>query len=291
MDNRTDRTRADLLVLLAALIWGVAFYFQKTAMLHIGPLLFLGLRSVVAAVALFPFVLREQRKPRPAPGSVLPIALLGGLVFFVAGSIQQFGLVTATVINTGLLTTLYVVATPFAFWAIERRSPSAIVWISVGLAFLGIWALSGGSFSDLSNGDVLVAFAALIWGIHLVITGKSGKLAQPLTYTCVQFVVVAGVSLSLAVSFEHISVQAIVGAADSILYVGLLSSALTFGIMSIALQHISAPRASILLSVEVVFSATAGYVLLGERLAPLGWVGALLILAAVLLVRVRSAKA
>lgn len=257
-------------------------------MSHIGPLLFLGLRGMVGALALLPFALREQRKPRPASANVGPIAVLGGLVFFLAGSVQQFGIVTATVINTGLLTALYVVATPFAFWVIERRSPPASIWFSVGLAFLGVWGLSGGSFGSLSGGDGLVALAATIWGVHIVVTGKSGKMAQPLTYTFIQFVVVAALSLSLAIVFEPISLQAIIDASDSILYVGLLSSAVTFGIMAIALQHIPAPRASIMLSVEVLFSAATGYVLLGERLQPVGWAGATMILAAILLVRVRG---
>jgi drug/metabolite transporter (DMT)-like permease len=275
------------LVVLAALIWGLAFYFQKTAMLHIGPLLFLALRSVVAAVVLLPFALREQRMPRPTSASVLPIAALGGLVFLLAGVLQQSGIVTATVINTGLLTSLYVVATPFAFWAIERRRPPAFIWIAVALAFLGVWGLSGGGFGNLSGGDALVALAAVVWGIHIVVTGKSGRLAQPLTYTFAQFVVVAALSLVLALAFEPVAWSAIVAAADSILYVGLVSSALAYGIMAIALQHIPAPRASILLSLEVLVSAAAGYVLLGERLPPLGWAGAILILAAVIFVRLR----
>jgi drug/metabolite transporter (DMT)-like permease len=283
-----DNTRGDALVLSAALIWGLAFYFQKTAMLHIGPLLFLASRSVIAAVALLPFAVKEQRNRRPADASVLPIAALGGFVFLLAAVLQQTGLVTATVINTGLLTSLYVVATPFAFWAIERTRPPAFIWIAVGVAFLGIWALSGAALENLAGGDVLVALAAIAWGIHIVVTGRSGRLAQPLTYTFAQFVVVASCSLTLAIAFEPLSWSAMVAAADSILYVGLLSSALTYGVMAIALQHIAAPRASILLSAEVLVSAVAGYFLLGERLSPLGWVGAALILAAVMLVRLRG---
>lgn len=283
-----DTARADLLLLLAALIWGVAFYFQKTAMSQIGPLLFLGLRSVVAVLALAPFAIQEQRKLRLRSSNVVPIAVLGGLFFFLAGALQQIGIVTSTVINTGLLTALYVVVTPFVFWVVERQRPPTFIWIAVALAFLGVWGLSGGSFGNLSNGDVLVAVAAVIWGIHTVVTGRSGRLAQPLTYTLIQFVVVAAISLSVALVFESISVDAIVAVADSILYVGLLSSALTFGIMAIALQTISAPRASILLSSEVLFSAAAGYVLLGERLPAVGWIGAALILAAILFVRIRG---
>jgi drug/metabolite transporter (DMT)-like permease len=219
---------------------------------------------------------------------VVPIAVIGGLVFFVAGAIQQLGIVTATVINTGLLTALYVVATPFASWAIDRRRPPIFIWIPVGLALLGVWGLSGGSLGNLSRGDALVALAAAIWGIQIVVTGRAGEKAQPLTYTFIQFVVVASIALSMAAALEPISSRAVFAAASSILYVGLLSSALTFGLMAVALQNISAPRAAVLLSSEVLFSAAAGYVLLDERLPPVGWAGAAAILAAILLVRARG---
>ncbi len=286
--HRFDRSKGDALMLVAALIWGLAFYFQKTAMSHIGPLLFLGLRSAVAVLALVPFALAEQKHRQAGGGSVTRFGLLGGLVFFLAGSLQQFGIVTATVTNTGFLTALYVVATPFVYWLFKRESPPRIIWVAAALSFIGTWSLGGGSIARLTEGDWLVAASATVWAVHIVITGESGKLAQPLTYTCIQFAVVAILGLSLAVVYEPIVWGAIIEAADSILYVGLLSSAFTFGIMAIALRRIAAPRASVMLSLETVFAAAAGYALLGERLTVLGWCGATLILSAVLVLRLQS---
>lgn len=272
----------------AALIWGVAFYFQKTAMLHIGPLLFLGLRGAVAACVLLPFAALEQRRSQQPLSGMVPIACVGGVVFFVAAFAQQVGLVTASVTNTGFLTALYVVVTPFVFWLYKRRSPSAITWVSAGLAFCGVWALSGGSLGLLSTGDLLVAGSSIFWAILLITTGEASRWAQPLSYTCVQFTVVAIVSLGGALLFENISLEAIRRASLAITYVGVLSSALTFAIMAIALKTVPAPRASVLLSLETVFAALVGYVLLHEQLSLLGWCGAALILSAVLLVRARA---
>jgi len=280
--------RYDYLILLAAAVWGVAFYFQKTAMYHIGPLLFLGLRSGIAAIVLLPFAIRELRRPGAKPIEVLPIALVGGLVFFSAGATQQFGIVSATVINTGLLTALYVVVTPFVYWLVERQSPTWAAWISALIAFCGVWSLGGGTFGQFSDGDLLVAAASVGWGAHIVITGRAGKLARPITFTCQKLGLVGVVALASAVLFEPISASAIVGAIDSILYVALFSTALTFGIMAVALQHVPAPRASVILSTDVLFSSAAGYLLLDERLSSLGWLGGLLILAAVLIVRLRK---
>jgi drug/metabolite transporter (DMT)-like permease len=279
------RTQADLLVLMAALIWGVAFYFQKTAMTHVGPLLFLGLRSALAAAALLPFAIIEARKTSQAPASVMPYALLGGGFFFIAGAMQQTGMLTATVTNTSFLTALYVVITPFLLWLWRRDRPDLRIWFAAGLAFVGIWALGGGTLASFSHGDWLVAISAIGWSAYMVITGESGKVGKPMQYTCLQFTVIACLALLPAAAFETISWQAITDGAVPILYVGILSSALTFALLANAVRYIPASRASIMLSSETLFAAAAGYAFLGERLSTLGWCGAALVFSAILFIQ------
>ena len=281
----STQLRGDLLVLAAASIWGVAFYFQKTAMLHIEPLLFIGLRGAVAAATLLPFAIHEQRVSRTQLKHISPIALLAGALFFIAGIVQQYGIVTASVINTGFLTALYVVVTPLAFWAVKRQAPKGHIWATALIAFIGVWCLGGGALEGLSTGDLLVASSAIVWALMIVVSGEAAQHNRPLTYTCIQFATVAVISLPLAMMFEPLAWPAIQSAGVAILYVGVLSSALTFAMMATALRHISAPRASILLSSEVVFSAAAGYWFLDERLAPIGWLGGALILGAVVSLR------
>ncbi len=145
------RARADLLVLFAALIWGVAFYFQKAAMDHIGPFLFLGLRSAIACVALAPLAWRERPAGRADARPVWHYAALGGLAFFTGGALQQVGMVTATVTNTSFLTALYVVLTPFLLWLLRHERPGARVWIAAVVAFIGIWYLGGGGIGAFST--------------------------------------------------------------------------------------------------------------------------------------------
>lgn len=276
---------ADTLVLLAALIWGFAFYFQKNAMLHMGPLLFLALRAFIAMLALAPFALRERR----AGTSIIPVALTGGGFFFVAAAIQQSGIVEATVTNTGFLTALYVVVTPFIVWALRRKAPGLRIWTGTALAFAGAWALGGGSLSTFSRGDWLVAISALFWACFIVTTGESGRHGRPLTYVSLQFAVVAVLAFAAAATFETISLDAIADAIVPVLFVGLLSSAVTFALLAISLRHVPPARAAILLSMETVFAAVAGFVLLGERLPPIGWAGAALMFTAFLVVQLGKA--
>ena len=270
---------------MAALIWGVAFYFQKTAMASIGPILFIGLRGIVAAVALLPFAVSEQKRCEKPFGRIVPIACLAGVVFFLAGTIQQIGIVTATVINTGFLTAIYVVVTPLLYWLIKGKSPSKVTWLSAGLAFVGVWALSGGSISALTAGDKWVALSSVFWALLIITTSEASKWSQPLTYTCIKFFIVAILGMGSALMLEPINLQAVLEASESILYVGVLSSALTFAIMAIALKSVSASRASVFLTLETVFAAAAGYLLLDERLTVLNWTGAALIICAVLVLR------
>ncbi len=292
--------RGDLLIVVSALIWGVAFYFQKTAMSHVGPMLFIGMRGLVAAVVLLPFALAEQemlpvfsRRSKSAGTltqhrfwsglreGLAPIAVAGGFTFFIAASLQQVGLVTATVTNTGFLTALYVIVTPFLFWVIKRIAPSAIIWLCALMSMVGVWALGGGTIINLSGGDRLIAFSALFWALLIIVSGEAAKYEKPLSYTCIQFLTVGLLGMIAALLFERDIDHEVLQALPAVLYVGVLSTALTFGLMAIALQTVPAPRASILLSLETLFAALAGYTLLGERLDLLGWFGAALILSAV----------
>ena len=282
------RTKADLLVLFAALIWGVAFYFQKSAMSHIGPFLFLGLRSFLAAVALIPFALREWKTSPPSSPSIRPFALLGGAVFFTAGALQQVGIVTATVTNTSFLTALYVVVTPFLLWLLRHERPGPRIWLASCLAFIGIWALGGGAIEAFSTGDMLIAASSVAWSLYMVVTSASGKLAKPMQYTFIHFLVIAALALSCAGYFEEIDGAAITTAAVPLLYVGILSSAFTVALMANVVRYIPASRASILLSTEVLFGAAAGFIMLGERLSPMGWAGAALMFSAILMIQTAS---
>jgi drug/metabolite transporter (DMT)-like permease len=158
-----SRLTADLLLLVSAAIWGVAFYFQNTAMAHVGPILFLGLRALVAALALSAFAWREQRRSGSGrPGASLWLAGgAGGLAFLTAALLQQIGIARGSVINSGFLTSLYVVAVPLLVWLFYRRPPRPAVSAAVAMAFAGVWLMSGGTAAGLTDADLLVAASSL----------------------------------------------------------------------------------------------------------------------------------
>lgn len=279
------RIHADLLLLSAAAIWGFAFLFQKSAMTHVGPVQFVAARAVVASLALAPLALAEMRGGDVAWARVWRAAATAGLAFFTGAVLQQWGLVTATVTNTGFLTALYVVVTPFIAWGMLGRRPPALVWLAVISSFAGTWLLGGGTLASFSGGDALVALSAAFWALHIVLVGRAGSIGRPIAFTMAQFVVVGSAGLIMAPLFETVTAEGLAAAWIEIAYVGLLSSALTFTLFSIALRHTGPTEATIIVSTETLFAAFGAWWILGERLPLIGWAGALLILGATLLVQ------
>ncbi len=280
------RLQADLLLLLSAAIWGMALVFQKSAMDSVGPLTFIVARSVVAFTAIVPFALHEARSANsPVNLSFWRLALLGGGAFFAGAAFQQFGLLTATVTNASFLTALYAVFVPFLAWLILRRSPAPLVWVAAGISVIGTWLLGGAGFGELSDGDTLLAICAVFWALHLIVTGLASEHNRPFLYTMVQFLVVGALGLAGALVYETVSLAGLSAAWREIAYVGLVSSALTFSLLTFAMRFTPPAEAAIILSTENLFAALAGAMLLGERLQWINWSGAALIFAAVLLVQ------
>lgn len=279
------RLHADILLVLAAAIWGFAFLFQKSAMEHVGPVQFVAARSAVASLALLPIAFREMRAGGVSWGEVWRSALPAGGAFFLGAVLQQWGLVSATVTNTGFLTALYVVITPFIAWALLGRRPPPVIWAATVLSFVGTWLLGGGTLSAFGTGDGLVALSAAFWALHVVLVGRAGALMRPITFTMLQFVVVTALAFAMAATIETISVDALAKVWVEIAYVGLLSSALTFTLFSIALRYTGPSEATVLVSTETLFAAFGAWWLVGERLPAVGWAGAGLILAATLFVQ------
>jgi drug/metabolite transporter (DMT)-like permease len=285
------RLHADVLLLLAAAIWGLAFVFQKSAMAHVSECLFIAARGFVASAALAPLAwLEGHRAPSAARiATVLPIAITGGVAFFLGALFQQIGLQTTSVGNTGFLTGLYVVITPLLMWGLTRDAPSRLVWLAVVLSFVGTWLLGGGTLTGFSLGDLLVAICAVFWAGHMVIVGRSSGFDRPIAFTAIQFAVVGTLGLIGALLSEPLTlggmIKGLSGAAGSIAYVGLLSSALTFTLLAVAMKHTPTSEAAIIVSLEAVFAALAGAWLLGERLTWIGMTGAAMILAATLIVQ------
>ncbi len=280
------RIQANLVLLLAAAIWGGGFVAQSTAMSKIGPFWFVGLRFAIAAVAVLPFALMEARRAAKPIGSrnwlgfgYVGLALFGGAIT------QQVGLLTTTVTNSSFLTGLYVVFVPVISVIALRRYPHWIIWPAAGMSLSGIFLLSGGAVENLTPGDVLSIVCAFFWGIQIILAGLFvTSTGRPLALSLTQFAVCSLCCLAIAPFVETISIAAILSAGREILYVGIVSSGLAFVLQVIGQRYTTAPQAAIFLSSEALFGGLLGALLLGEMLPPVGYLGCSIIFAAMLLV-------
>ena len=295
------RPVANLLMLFAGLLWGGGFIAQETAMRDIGPFTFVGVRFVIAALAVLPLVLLlERRSTQPAlsardAGTII----FTGLIFFTAMILQQIGLLATSVTNAGMLTGLYVVLVPIiAFVALKIAQP-VIIWPCAALAFTGIWMLGGGGVDRFTWGDWIILVSAFFAALHvLAVDWSVRRHRRPYALALGQFVVVGVAGLAGLVvvrligwSYEPaISIATLTAAAPELLYAALLAGALAFTIMSVCQQYSAPATAAILLSSEALFAALGGAVLLGERLDVIGYAGCGLLFAAIVIVSVASAR-
>jgi drug/metabolite transporter (DMT)-like permease len=164
--------------------------------------------------------------------------------------------------------------------------PGPVLIPAVALSASGTWLLGGGTFAALSMGDWFIAACALFWAGHVLLSERGAAFDRPVLFTCLQFAIVAICALLGAAMSEVVTLANLQAATGEILYVGLLSSALTFTILTVALKYAPASEAAVIVSTESLFAALAGAVLLGERLPPLAWIGAAMIMVAVVLVQV-----
>ena len=282
--------KSNILLLITAAIWGFAFVAQRVSMEYLGPFTFNAARFILGSLSLLPlvFISRDQR---PASGSIHPhpgvkFVIFGGIaagfMLFMGMSLQQVGLVYTTAGKAGFITSLYVVIVPILalFW---KQPTNPGTWIGVSLAAIGLYFLSVTEKFSIEFGDLLVFFCAFFWAGQVLIISWLSPRIQSVKLAFTQFVVCACLSLVVAVIFEDISWTALTQAVWPILYNGILSSGVAFTFQVIAQRHTHPAHASIIMSMEAVFAAIGGWLLLNEVLSMRGLLGCGLMLGGMLL--------
>lgn len=287
--------RADLLMLSTAIIWGTVFVAQRLGMDAVGPFLYSGLRFSLAALVLLPLLpLLERRASDSAPPPLNRHLLLGGglmgLALALGINLQQVGLLFTSVTNSGFITGLYVIIVPLLGLFIGHKTGLGI-WLGASLAVVGMFLLSVGDGFQVASGDWLQLAGAFVWGIHVLMVGFFARRHDPLRLAIVQFIICAAISLLLALWFEEIRLSMIITAGPAILYGGLLGVAVGFTLQVIAQKHAIASHAAIILSLEAVFAALAGAILLNESLDLRGYIGCALMFGGMLVAQLWPKKA
>lgn len=272
------RWRADLILLLVSFLWGGAFVAQRLAGLSASVYFFNAARFALACLLLLPFI-----RLRSVERAAVPWMLLAGVVLFLASALQQAGLKTTTAANAGFITSLYVVFVPLGLFLLWREQPSLLTLLALPLALGGAYLLSTGGHFQVQRGDVLELLGAFFWAFHVVLLGKMAYRYEVLSFSAGQLMVGAVLNLIAAVLWERWQVSALLPWLGAVAYTAVFSLGIGYTLQIWAQRHTPPGDAALILSLEAVFAALAGWIFLGEALLPLQIVGALLILLAVLL--------
>jgi drug/metabolite transporter (DMT)-like permease len=274
---------SDLLMLLASLVWGLAFIPQRMATGHIGFFLFNGLRFLLGALVLVPILWWRPKPDR----KLIAWAAAAGSVLVAAAALQQAGLKYTTAGNAGFLTGLYVILVPVVLLIGWRQPMSWRSWAAALLAAAGAFLLSADSTLQLNFGDCLEVIGAVLWALHIVLVGRAVAQFDVLWFSVSQYLVAGTISTLLGLGLESHTLPGLTVCWWAIGYTGIFSIGVGYTLQAVGQRHAPAADAAVILSMEAVFAALFGFMLLGESLIARQYVGCALILGAVIFVQIR----
>jgi len=289
-----SRQVAHGLLLLTSFVWGITFVFQTTGMETIGPFGFTTLKFLTGTITILPMAIWEYRR---APLQTIMLdskddmvmIMIGiinlGVLMFVGSALQQVSLGITSIANTAFLTTLYVPLVPILGLLMFRRNMRKLRWVAVAIFVVGSWLMSGASPSDAVIGDVMVIIGAFFWSGHIMLVGwMAQRTHAPFQLAFLQMLITTILSYFVFSFTETMTLMDLSAVWPEILFAGIMSTGLGFTLQLIAQQHCSNAAAAILLSLEGVFAAISGWVLLGQSMLVSAMMGAGLIFVAVLIV-------
>uniref|UniRef100_UPI00262FCD19 DMT family transporter n=1 Tax=Shewanella sp. TaxID=50422 RepID=UPI00262FCD19 len=216
---------ANLLLLLAAAIWGFGFVAQTLGMEHLSPFAFNGLRFLIGTFSLVPLVwfLHRQHKIHVSTPKEFAIGSgVVGLLLFAGASFQQVGLLYTTAANAGFITGLYIVLVPILGLALKHTT-GANTWIGCAIAALGLYFLSVKEGMTIGYGDALQLVGALFWALHILAVDHFAKRISPVLLAMMQFLVCGVLSLMVSAVIEVTTLDGVLAAWGSLAYAGLIS--------------------------------------------------------------------
>lgn len=289
-----QQIKSSLILLLTATIWGVAFVAQSVGMEYIGPFTFNAIRCVLGGLVLIPVILvlkkkketgaenqeKEDKKTLWAGG------IACGVILCIASNLQQFGIMEASVGKSGFFTALYIVMIPVIGIFIGKR-PGIKLWFCVALAVVGMYLLcmKDGSFT-IERADIMLLLCTLAFSFHILVVDYFSPKVDGVKMSCIQFFV-CGVLSAVGMLFtETPDISNIQAAWLPLLYAGLLSCGVGYTLQIVGQKGINPVIASLIMSLESVISALAGWVILGQVLSLKEILGCVLMFVAIIITQI-----
>lgn len=290
-----DRMKNNILLVLTALIWGCAFVAQSVGMDYVGPFTFNMARFLIGAIVLLPVIwfMDRQRKTGAEKGAGQKTLIIGGIccgiALAVASTLQQWGILFTTVGKAGFITAMYIVIVPLLGVFIGKKVRPLIIGC-VAIAVVGFYFLCMTESLRLGLGDFLVLLCAIAFSIHILVIDHFSPKVDGVKMSAIQFLTAAIISAVPTLLWEQPVFTEILQAWQPVLYAGVMSCGVAYTLQIIAQKNADPTVASLLLSLESVFSVLAGWVLLGQGLSLKELFGCVLIFCAIILAQLPEKK-
>ena len=280
------------MLLATALIWGLAFVAQSDGMNYVGPFTYNATRTLLGGFVLIPAILflKATDKNKKSPDkqkAPFRTTLLGGIccgiVFFVASSLQQTGIMMTTVGKAGFITALYIVIVPLIGVIIYRKT-SLRIWLCAAAAVAGFYMLCINDSFSVSEGDLLILLCAVLFAVHIIVIDRfNARNTDGAVMSCIQFFTAGTMMLICMFIFEKPDINAILSAWLPILYGGVMSCGIAYTLQILGQRCTEPAAATLIMSLESVFAALSGWAILGETMLPKELIGCALVFTAVIL--------
>jgi len=265
-----SHTQANFLLLIASFIWGTAFISQAMGMEYIGPFTFSFSRTFLGFLIVLPLaLLREKNGFRRifSDKNLFLLAFFTGMVFFIGMNLQQYALLKSQVANASFLTTLYVPIVAIISRLVFKNQIYWVIWIAVFLCIYGSYLLTSNQSVEVQWSDGLLFLSGVFFAFHIILIDIfMKKINIPFSFASIQYAIVVILSFIVAVSFENPSFKNIKLEWFEILYCGIMSTGIAYTIQIVAQRKASPAPAAIILSMESVFAALAGWIIMDQYL-------------------------
>lgn len=277
----------------ATVIWGSAFIAQSVGMDKIGPFTFQAVRCFLAVMFLFPAsALFSKGKPfwkSWADPVLWRSGIICGLALFAASSLQQIGLVYTDAGKAGFLTAMYIVFVPFLGLFVGQK-PGRNALLSLIPAIVGLYLLSCTSVSGINKGDVLLLLCAVAFSVQILLIDRHCAGLDGLKLNCIQALVVTVLSVPCALLTETVDASLIASCWLPLGYAGVLSMGVAYTLQIVGQKRVTPSAAALLMSLESVFAALFGWLLLHETMTKAELLGCVLVFAAVVISQLPEKK-
>ncbi len=294
MVKQKTQWKGVVMLMLTALIWGSSFVAQSVGMESVGGFTFNGIRTLMGAVVLLPFILirdklqarnmsAEQVEERKVQDKkVLRYGLILGVVFCAACNFQQFAFEYSTSGKIAFITALYMFFVPVFGLFLKKRVPW-LTWVCVAVGFVGLYFLCIGpdGLGGVNRGDLRALICSVFYAVHILLIEKFAPDVDGIKLSCVQFVVSGVITCILMFLFETPQMSAILSAIVPLLYSGIMSCGLAYTFQIVGQKYTEATVASLIMCMESVFAVLAGALILHEMLSGREIVGCIIMFVAI----------